>query len=178
MKTDIKELLSRYIPYDEHNTKQFEKFCAFVDAHEIIIGKKNTEGHITASAWIVDQDYKSVLLTHHVKLNRWLQLGGHTEEHETIVDGALREAFEESGLKSIVLKSDEIFDLDVHEIPMHGKTEKHIHYDLRFLMVASRDEALSISDESHDLRWFEFEEVSHFTDEVSIARMVEKARRL
>ncbi|MBE0451040.1 MAG: NUDIX hydrolase [Clostridia bacterium] len=178
MKTDIKKLLSRYIAYDEHNAEQFEKFCAFVDAHEIIFGKKNPDGHITASAWIVDQEFKRVLLTHHVKLNRWLQLGGHTEEHESIVDGALREAFEESGLKSIVLKSDEIFDLDVHDIPMHGKTQKHVHYDLRFLMVASRDETLSISEESHDLRWFEFDEVLRFADEASIARMVEKSRRL
>lgn len=178
MKSEIKGLLSRYKPYDEHNTEQFEKLCSFVDSQEILFGKKNPAGHITASAWIVDQDYKHVLLTHHVKLNRWLQLGGHTEEDETIVESALREAFEESGLHSIVMKSDEIFDLDVHEIPVHGNTDSHYHFDLRFLMVASIDEHLSISDESHDLKWFEIDEVAQYTDEESISRMIRKTRHL
>lgn len=178
MKHEIKGLLSRYIPYDDHNAKQYEKLCEFVDTQEILFGKRNPAGHITASAWIVDQGYKHVLLTHHVKLNRWLQLGGHTEEDETIIESALREAFEESGLNSVSLLSKDIFDLDVHEIPKYGTTEKHYHYDLRFLMVASKEEVLSISDESHDLKWFELSEVSRYTDEVSILRMIQKTRHL
>ncbi len=178
MKLEIKGLLSRYIPYDEHNAKQYEKLCEFVDLQEILFGKRNPKGHITASAWIVDRSYKHVLLTHHAKLNRWLQLGGHTEEDETIIESALREAFEESGLNSVSLVSEEIFDLDVHEIPKHGTTEKHYHYDLRFLMVASKEEVLTISDESHDLKWFELDEVNRHTDEASILRMIEKTRHL
>ncbi len=178
MKLEIKGLLSRYKPYDEHNAMQYEKLCEFVDSHESLFGKRNPTGHITASAWIVDQSYKYVLLTHHVKLNRWLQLGGHTEEDETIIESALREAFEESGLNSVSLLSDDIFDLDVHEIPKHGSTEKHYHYDLRFLMVASKEEDLYISDESHDLKWFELGEVTQYTDEKSILRMIEKTRNL
>lgn len=178
MKISIKELLSRYKPYDGHNAQQFEKLYAFVDSQEIVLGKENPAGHITASAWIVDQEYKHVLLTHHVKLNRWLQLGGHTEEDETVVESALREAFEESGLHSIVMRSEEIFDLDIHEIPVHGNTKSHYHYDLRFLMVASKEEPLSISEESHDLRWFELDEVMQYTEEASIVRMIDKTRHL
>jgi len=178
MKKEIKQLLSRYEPYDEHNAEQFEKLIEFVDSQDQLFGKKNPLGHITASAWIVDQDYKYVLLTHHVKLNRWLQLGGHTEEDETIIESAIREAFEESGLGSIDMVTREIFDLDVHEIPVYGTTERHFHYDLRFLMVASRSESLSISNESHDLRWFELEEVIRYTDEHSIIRMIDKTRHL
>lgn len=178
MKLEIMGLLSRYTPYDRHNAEQYEVFREFVESHEILLGKRNPLGHITASAWIVDQDYKYVLLTHHVKLNRWLQLGGHTEEEETLIESALREANEESGLKSVSLLSKEIFDLDVHEIPQYGTTDKHYHFDLRFLMVASKEEVLSVSDESHDLKWIELSEVSQYADEESILRMIEKTRHL
>lgn len=178
MKTEIKQLLSHYKPYDQHNAEQLDMLIEFVDSQDQLFGKKNPIGHITASAWIVDQDYKYVLLTHHVKLNRWLQLGGHTEEDESIFESALREAFEESGLSSIDLVTSEIFDLDVHLIPAYATTERHLHYDLRFLMIASRSESLCISNESNDLRWFELEEVIRYTGEHSIIRMIDKTRHL
>src|ERR1700741_1285851 len=36
-------------------------------------------GHFTASSWLVDRSGERVLLTHHRKLARWLQLGGHAD---------------------------------------------------------------------------------------------------
>ena len=40
-----------------------------------------------------------VLLVHHRKLNKWLPLGGHVELDEDPEQAALRETYEESGLK-------------------------------------------------------------------------------
>lgn len=56
-------------------------------------------GHLTGSAWIVDTTRQNVLLTHHAKLNRWLQPGGHADGDEDIAGVALREAEEETGVK-------------------------------------------------------------------------------
>ena len=58
-----------------------------------------------------------VLMTHHRKLNMWLQLGGHADGMEDLISVAIREAKEESGFNEFVLLSDRIFDLDIHQFP-------------------------------------------------------------
>ena len=55
-------------------------------------------GQVTGSAWIVPTDLTKHLLTHHRKLDRWLQLGGHADGQSEPYLVALREAEEESGL--------------------------------------------------------------------------------
>src|SRR5690606_13008812 len=41
--------------------------------------RERLEGHFTASAWLVDRTGSRTLLTHHRKLGRWLQPGGHAD---------------------------------------------------------------------------------------------------
>ena len=59
-------------------------------------------GHLTGSAWIVSPDRRRTLLTHHRKLDRWLQLGGHADGQADLLAVAAREAKEESGLEPIL----------------------------------------------------------------------------
>jgi len=93
-----------------------------------------------------------VLLTHHRKLRRWLQLGGHADGERDLAAVALREAEEESGLHGLTIIPD-IFDLDRHWIPAHGHTPGHWHYDVRYMVRAGADEAFVVSAESLDLAW-------------------------
>ncbi len=132
-------------------------------------------GHVTGSAWILNPDRSAVLLTHHRKLGIWVQLGGHADGDADVARVAIREAEEESGLSHLTLLSRDIFDVDIHLIPSRGQEPAHHHFDCRFLLQAS-DEDYTVSDESHDLRWIPFEEMSRFTDETSIQRMVAKTR--
>jgi len=140
--------------------------------------RERTKGHFTASAWIVNKRRTHTLLTLHKKLQRWLQLGGHADGNENLVEVALKEAKEESGLKSIRLVDKSIFDLDRHVIPANDKDERHFHYDVRFLIEAEMDEPLVISPESKDLAWVGFDlaaELVGFNE--SILRMLEKTSK-
>ena len=93
-----------------------------------------------------------MLLTHHRKLQRWLQLGGHADGERDLAGVALREAQEESGLDGLAVEP-ELFDLDRHWIPERGEVPGHWHYDARFVVRAAAGEAFSVSEESLDLAW-------------------------
>lgn len=133
-------------------------------------------GHVTGSAWVVNLDYTRVLLTHHAKLGKWLQLGGHADGDPDLPGVALREAREESGLSRIAPVSESIFDVDIHLIPARQPDPAHYHYDVRFLLQADSREDLRISSESRDLRWVEIARVAELAPEESMLRLVRKTR--
>jgi len=116
--------------------------------------RERLAGHFTASVWLVSADAQRVLLTHHRKLGRWLQLGGHADGERDLAAAALREAEEESGLSGLMLIP-AIFDLDRPWIPAHGYTPGHWHYDVRYVVRASASEAYVVSAESLALAWCE-----------------------
>lgn len=116
--------------------------------------RERLPGHFTASAWLVARDGLRVLLTHHRKLGRWLQLGGHADGERDFARVALTEAREESGLQELSVEP-AIFDLDRHWIPEHKGVPAHWHYDVRFVVRAGKDEHFVVSEESHDLAWRE-----------------------
>ena len=109
-------------------------------------------GHFTASAWLVDGTGTRVLLTHHRKLGRWLQLGGHADGDTDLARVALTEAQEESGLDGLVVDP-LLFDLDRHWIPARDEVPGHWHYDARYVVRAGEDERFVVSGESLALAW-------------------------
>ena len=149
-------------------------FCSFVTAHANAAERHLAIGHLTGAAWLVSADGTRVLLTHHKKLNRWLQLGGHADGDVDLARVALREAEEESGLRDLVIEP-VIFDLDRHQIPARGKEMAHWHYDVRYIVRATGSEAFSVSDESHALAWREIAAIARdSTVDVSLRRMAQK----
>lgn len=172
------ELLKNYNSDYKDELTYRDQIVDFLNNNPIFLGKKNPAGHITSSSWIISKDRKKVLLTHHNKLDKWLQLGGHTEENESIWEGAMREAQEESGLCDISFLSKDIFDIDVHLIPARKDEREHYHYDIRFIFEADADAEFVVSNESKDLKWISLLDVKNYSQQWSILRMVEKTQKL
>ena len=162
---------------DFHALRAVTRFEAFIDSHPDCFQRSCRDGHITGSAWIVNRAEDRVLLTHHRKLGRWLQPGGHSDGVPDTLQVALREAREESGLDVRAL-DEAIFDLDTHVIPTHGGEPAHYHYDVRFLVQALEDR-FRVSEESCALAWVPADRVGVFTNHESVLRMARKwqARR-
>ncbi|MEV0441561.1 NUDIX hydrolase [Streptomyces spectabilis] len=134
--------------------------------------KACTDGHVTASALVVDPSRGRVLLTLHKKLGMWLQMGGHCEPGDaTLAEAALREATEESGVRGLTLLPGGPVRLDRHPIP--GPCTQHL--DVQYAALAPSGAVAAISDESLDLRWFAYDEVGGVADE-SVVRLVEATR--
>jgi 8-oxo-dGTP pyrophosphatase MutT (NUDIX family) len=135
--------------------------------------KSCREGHLTASALVIDASRGRVLLTLHRKLRMWLQMGGHCEPEDTSLSrAALREAAEESGILSgLTLIPGGPVRLDRHRTPCAW------HLDVQYAALAPEGAVAAISDESLDLRWFAYEEVPSVADE-SVVRLVGRARTL
>lgn len=166
--------LARYQALDESEKHDRAQIEAFVRQHPRCFESAYPAGHLTGSAWLVDADGDRVLLTHHRKLGRWIQLGGHADGESDLLAVALREAREESGLTAIEPVHGDIFDLGVHHSAGHDGLDAHLHYDIRFAFRTLCDGRFTVSDESHALAWFTLEELSALDLDEAVRRMSEK----
>lgn len=171
----LDQLASYRLQYPEESAT-IDRFVAFVEAETGCFERSTPSGHITGSAWIVAPDERRVLLTHHRKLDCWLQLGGHADGDSDVSAVAHKEAEEESGLHGYEQVIPGIFDLDIHPIPPRKNEPGHLHYDVRYLLRPTGSTDYTVSEESHDLRWVDVDEVATLTTEASMLRMAAKHR--
>ena len=151
-----------------------ERFIRFVETYPDCFERTLPVGHVTGSAWVVNREGTHVLLTHHRKLDKWLQLGGHADGEPDVMRVALREVAEESGLTGVTPVSPDIFDVDIHAIPARPHEPAHEHYDIRYAFRATGSEAYVVSGESHDLDWVPVAGLHRLTTEESMLRMARK----
>ncbi|MEZ5980224.1 MAG: NUDIX hydrolase [Planctomycetota bacterium] len=168
-------VVASYEPQGEAQARERERILAFCDAHADALLRSCVPGHLTASALVVDSAGERALLTHHRKLDRWLQLGGHVDGDGELARSALREAIEESGIANLAVDP-RVVDVDVHAIPARTRKDgsvepEHLHLDVRFLVVAPEGAREVVSDESHDLGWFGPTELDGIDVDESVLRL-------
>jgi 8-oxo-dGTP pyrophosphatase MutT (NUDIX family) len=171
------ETLTGWSPPDESRYVDQQKqlrqdYLDHLRTHEDGVWKACADGHLTASALVMDPERHLVLLTLHKKLRKWLQTGGHCEPGDTtLADAALREATEESGIEGLALLPGGPVRLDRHLTPCAW------HLDVQYAVLAPPGALEAISEESLDLRWFGYDEVASVADD-SVVRLTEGARAL
>lgn len=170
---DLKRLINKYHPINSIDLNSKILTFDFVNNNDNI-GKSNTKGHITGSGFVINAKKDKILLNHHYKLDKWIQFGGHLENNEKVIEAAKRETIEETGINEIRILSEDIYDIDIHEIPFYQGISKHFHYDIRFLIEINDQIKPFISDESNNIKWINLEEIHKYTSSESILRMIRK----
>jgi 8-oxo-dGTP pyrophosphatase MutT (NUDIX family) len=177
---ELLALLRRYRTPFNTEAGHVTRTRRFVAQHGDCFDSHLWPGHVTGSAWVVNPARDRVLLLHHRKHDQWFQPGGHADGDADILRVALRETREETGLPpdAIRLVDGDIFDVDIHTIPASPRGPEHMHFDIRFLVEIDDRLPVPGNDESHQVLWVPLESVSHFNNNLSTYRMLEKSRRL
>lgn len=173
----ILKLLDEYNPNGEMELTAKSEFLDLIEKFPNCFENDCLPGHITGSAIVVDKGFGYVLLNYHAKLERWLGFGGHSDGNPDPIKTAMREAREESGLKSLefIPGHTGITDIDIHKIPQRGDMPEHFHYDIRIILTADKDEYLNKSHESVDLKWVKIEDAGNYVKEPALLRLINKA---
>ncbi len=173
----LSDQLRGYSPADEVEERHQREMIELLGTSDPFSRDGFEPGHFTASCFIVDASGR-LLLHHHRRLGRWMQMGGHIEPGETAVEAALREGMEESGLGDLRLAADSILDLDVHAIPSGKGEPDHRHFDVRYLARTSTPEAIRMDEkESMRLAWVDLPRASSLMGIGESARVIAKIEK-
>lgn len=171
--------LAAHAPFDAEERAHLARLADFVRRSDAPFDRATREGHVTASAFVVDAAGARALLVHHRKLGLWVQPGGHCEpgRDRDLRAAVLREVEEETGLRPDQVEVGAApFDVDVHDIPARGAAPAHQHHDVRYLVRVVRgaeDGVRHDALESHALAWRPLAELARLAD-ASVARMARK----
>jgi len=169
------ELLSRYSAKDNKEIGYLGNMKSLLSKSTSPFSRDEFEpGHFTASAFVLSPDKSSILMIFHSKLRRWLQPGGHIEVSDSdVIQAAMREVLEETGVAGGTVIGDGLFDLDIHTIPARKIEPAHSHFDLRILLVAESLEIAANSD-AVAAKWVPLSEVGAVESDESVMRAVAK----
>ena len=163
MNEAIIEAIERYTPWNEQEERDQSFLLKQLREQENIFTRDNEAMHMTAAAWVVNQEKTKALMAYHNIFDSWSWLGGHADGDSDLLRVAIKEVREESGVQLVKPISDEIFSLEVLTVDGHVKKGKyvssHLHLNVTYLLEASEADVLSIKeDENSGVAWFTLEE--------------------
>lgn len=155
--------LEEYTPWNEQEERDRMVLLSMLRSGWDLWTRKNETAHFTASAWVTDPTRTKVLMCYHNIYHSWSWLGGHADGESDLLAVALREAREESGIRSARPVSEDIFSLEALTVDGHEKrgayVSSHLHLNVTYLLEADEGEALTVKpDENSGVRWFTLEE--------------------
>ena len=155
--------LTAYNPYNEQETRDRETILHMLKTQEDIFLRSNLLAHMTASAWVQDFEHRHILMAYHNIYHSWAWLGGHADGNEDLLQVAIKEVREESGIQNVRPVSDNIFSIEVLTVDGHEKhgtyVPSHLHLNVTYLMDADDRDALTVCEEENSgVRWFGLDE--------------------
>lgn len=173
---NLLEELKKYKSYNSKEQQDVNRTIYFLENASNCFDRSNLEGHITAGAFVCDNQ-GNILLNHHKKSGMWFQFGGHSDGEENSLNVAKREIQEEAGITNFKLGQTGIYDVAVMKIPYSAKKNEpeHLHYDINFLFIVDSHN-YEISNESMEIKWVTINEALQLVDknDYSMHRMIEK----
>jgi 8-oxo-dGTP pyrophosphatase MutT (NUDIX family) len=173
----IRADIENYKPWNDQEEKDRRAILRFLDMAEAPFSRENTLAHMTASSWIVNRERTKVLLCYHTIYDSWSWTGGHADGNPDLLAVAVKEAAEETGIRSGNPVSKEIFSLEILTVDGHEKhgayVSSHLHMNITYLLEADEnDELKACEGENSAVRWFLLEEAPEASSEPWMVRRI------
>ncbi|MGL5312590.1 MAG: NUDIX hydrolase [Peptostreptococcaceae bacterium] len=181
------EQIKNYVPINEQEEKDKEIIIDFINKNENVLTRENEVAHITSSGFIVNKNRDKVLMIHHNIYNSWGWTGGHADGDSDLLEVAIKEAKEETGVKNVKPVTDDICCIDILTVNSHIKKGKyvasHLHLSVAYVLEADESDDISIKeDENSGVAWVDIEKVLEVTDEEHMksvySKLIHKSRKI
>ncbi len=160
---DIINRIKYYIPTNEQEKQDKMEILRLLENQKDIFSRNNKTAHMTASAWVVNEEKNKVLMAYHNIYDSWSWLGGHADGDEDLISVAVKEVMEESGLNQVAPITNDIFSLEILTVDGHEKkgeyVSSHLHLNITYLLEADDKEILTIKpEENSGVAWYGLDE--------------------
>lgn len=161
------EQINEFIPNNEQESQDKRIVIDYIEqfSHNILL-RDNEFAHITSSGFIMNKALDKVLMVHHNIRNAWAWTGGHADGDTDLLQVAIKEAKEETGINHVTPLIKSIASIDI--LPVYGHTKKgkyistHLHLSAAYILIASEEETLIMKeDENSGVSWLT---VDRFTE--------------
>lgn len=149
------------------------------DYKENILTRDNKIAHLTSSGFIMNKSLTKVLMIHHNIYNTWAWTGGHADGEEDLLKVAIKEAREETGLKTVEFMSPKIASLDI--LPVNGHVKKgeyvsaHLHLNVAYLLIANEEHSLFVNKrETSGVQWIDIDDIPEYSQEPELIKIYNK----
>lgn len=164
------EQITKYQPFNEQEAMDRMLILEVLDGEKDVFHRTNKAAHMTASAWVVNQERNKVLMVYHNIYDSWSWMGGHADGERNLLQVAINEVKEESGLTTVHPVSEDIFSLESLTVDGHIKNgvyvSSHLHLNITYLLEASEQDPLSVkADENSGVAWFSLEDAVQASSE-------------
>ena len=160
--------ISEYVPANQQEHQDKKVILRFIDSfpNDVLL-RSNEVAHITSSGFIMNNALDKALLVHHTIRNVWAWTGGHADGEADLLQVALKEAREETGVREIAPLFDSVASVDI--LPVYGHYKKgqyvnaHLHLSIAYLLICEDTQTLHICpEENSGVEWFS---TDRFTNE-------------
>jgi ADP-ribose pyrophosphatase YjhB (NUDIX family) len=171
--------IKNYIPSNDQEENDKKIILDSINTFNNILTRDNEIIHMTCSSFIVNKNRDKTLMVHHNIYNSWCWTGGHADGDEDLLQVALREAKEETGVKNIFPLSDNIYALDIIPVFSHIKNgqfvSSHLHISATYLIEADDTEQLIVkADENSGVKWIPVDEIDVYSTEEHMKKIYAK----
>lgn len=176
----LKSEIESYIPktIEEKMNKQLI-LISMEEKKEVLLKRECLLNHFTTSALVFDEKKEHILLVHHNIYKTWAFIGGHADGNPNLLEGAIKEVKEETGLEDVRPYQKEIAAIDILTTSAHYKNGKyvpsHLHFNVMYILQGNiKNEIRKKPDENSDVKWIEIEEMEKYIKEPEMIQLMKK----
>ena len=181
------EMLKQFVPYCEQEEKDIQMIIKSEEIFGNILTRDNDFCHLTASAFIINEERTKVLCIFHNIYQSWGWVGGHADGDDDMLYVATKETREETSLKNFRVVSNMPISVEILPVKGHIKRGKyvsaHTHLNVTYLFVANENDSIKIlEEENSNIGWLTFDELIEKADEPHMLptykKIIEKIKNL